>query len=93
MDDPRVQEAISRLRLDSGYGGDGGESDAKQIFHVKDDHAFLWNRRDSNILAVALNTNNREENPVQILSLTDSPIFEVERICSSLSGEIAISTF
>ena len=85
MDDPRVRDAISRLSLDSTYGG---ENEAKQIFHIKDDHAFVWNRKESTILVVSLNKDQgKEENPVQTISLTDSPMFEVEKICSSLSGD------
>ena len=93
MDHPVVRDAISRLALDSVYGT---ENDAKEIFHVKDDHAFVWSRKDSNLLVVSLSNaetqGNKEGNGlVQTISLTDSPVFEVERISSSLSGEITFS--
>lgn len=87
MDDPRVKSALSRLSLDSSYVG---EDEAKQILHVKDDHAFIWSRKDSSLLAIGLNQQQQEDNPVQTISLTDSPMFEVERICSSLSGKLKL---
>ncbi len=55
MDRPEVQRALSELRTSIGGSDNDAGEDARQILAAKDDHVFVWNRRDFSLLAICLN--------------------------------------
>eukprot|EP00088_Acartia_fossae_P058860 TRINITY_DN6934_c0_g1_i4.p1 TRINITY_DN6934_c0_g1~~TRINITY_DN6934_c0_g1_i4.p1 ORF type:complete len:648 (-),score=145.99 TRINITY_DN6934_c0_g1_i4:662-2605(-) len=56
-----------------------------QLMTSAEDHLFIWNERDQNVLAV--NLSSRGEDRVQILNLTDCPLHSVTGLVSSSRGE------
>lgn len=88
MDSPCVLRALSGLR--SGLDGDAGDEDedAKQILAAMEDHVYVWSRKDFAVVAIALGegVNTEEEDRVQVFTLTDTPLFEVEHLVPSISG-------
>ena len=66
MDDPRVVSAISALGEASSKSDEAASDSARQLIHARDDHLFVWNRADSNVIAVALDRGAGREGGVDI---------------------------
>lgn len=55
-----------------------------QLLQARDDHVFVWNRAEQCLLAV---NSESEKVPIQKLSLTDCPLFDVEALTVSRTGK------
>jgi len=61
--------------------------DSLQLVQARDDHVFVWNRADQNILAINTSPSETEKCPVQTLNLTDCPLFDVEGLVVSRTAK------
>ena len=57
---------------------------AKQIFCIRDDLCFVWNAKNSHLLAISIE--KTQESTVTTIIPTDTPLFEVEKVTLSCTG-------
>ncbi len=81
MDDSRVQELLATIKPDTRE-----DDEAKELLAVKENLAYVWNSRDSNMLAILLGESKEPHRPFKFLSPTRTPLFDVDRIVPSPDG-------